>query len=312
MLQPGETNVMSTIDPTSPPVHLSTTKTWLAYKVGDKDSSGVEILKIIHRDEKGMIYWIHGDKMPHNLKWEVEDNIGAHWNRSTSATRNLLAPVKKVMKDGDDRDTALMMLAAGLAMALKANPPDVEQDYLIDAAIYIRDRQREILQIRYFMASVVTAVAISVFALLIGVILIRSGLFDKTVTVYVIEFSLAALLGGAGAMISVSQRFRSIEVERYMSRKLATIGGCSRIVFGCWFGAVFLLFHKAGLVLSVANEHPWLLAAAALVSGFSERIIPEVLAQFERQIYVSKNKNRIRANRHDLTKSLRVASSRTN
>lgn len=281
----------STTRPENRPPQISTTKTWLAYKVGDHDSGGVKILKIIHRDDRGMIYWIPGDKMPHNLKWEVDDNLGAHWNRSTAATRNLLAPVKKVIQDSEDRDTALMMLAAGLTLALKASATDLEQDYLIDAANYIRDRQREILQIRYFMASVATAVAISVSALLISGILTSWRLFDETVTLRAREFSLAALLGGAGAMISVSQRFRSIEVERYMSRKLATIGGCSRIVFGCWFGAVFLLFHKAGLVLSAANEHPWMLAAFALVAGFSERAIPEVLAQFERQIVSHKRKS---------------------
>ncbi|HKB64755.1 MAG TPA: hypothetical protein VKC61_02795 [Pyrinomonadaceae bacterium] len=151
---------MATMTPITPakelPTHVLTLK-WMDYQAGGKDSSNVEIVKIIHRDEKGAIYLIRGDKgTEYGLKWHVEDNLGAHWNRATAVTRRLLAPVKRVLKDKEDRYTAILMLAAGLVMALEANPPDLEQDYLAEAASYIRDRQKENLQIVSFSASVVT------------------------------------------------------------------------------------------------------------------------------------------------------------
>src|SRR5205814_261204 len=129
-----------------------------------------------------------------------------------------------------------------------------------------------------------------VAALLLILIITRWPQFSNNAISLTREFLLAAILGGVGAIISVSQRFNSIEVERYMSHHLATIGGCSRAVFGCSFGAVFLLFQKAGIILSAANDQPWFLAAAALVAGFSERAIPEVLAQFESQIAARKTR----------------------
>lgn len=47
---------------------------------------------------------------------------------------------------------------------------------------------------------------------------------------------------------------------------------------------VFLLFHKADVLLRFAEGRPFLLYATAFVAGFGERAIPEVLVRFERQI----------------------------
>src|SRR5258706_16026395 len=124
---------MATMTPITPakelPTHVLTLK-WMDYQAGGKDTSNGEIVKIIHRDEKGAIYLIRGDKgTEYGLKWHVEDNLGAHWNRATAVTRRLLAPVKRVLKDKEDRYTAILMLAAGSWMGFKGNPPRLQHDY---------------------------------------------------------------------------------------------------------------------------------------------------------------------------------------
>jgi len=246
----------------------------MSYKTGGLDGGGIEIREIIHQSSKGAIYLTPGD----NLYWDSEEPLGKHWDRSTAEAINLLTPVKTTIKSPTDRNRALKMLAAGLARALVAVAPDPDEDFLLKAREFITARQLEILQLWYLAAAVVTVVLTTVTLFLI----------TRTLWSSSHEFLSAVLLGGAGAMISVSQRFRSIEVERYTSRLFTVIGGCSRIILGCVFGFVFLLFQKAGVVLSVANGLPFLLAAAAFVSGFSERAIPEVLEQFERQITARK------------------------
>jgi hypothetical protein len=272
----------------------STKKPWLKYREGGKDSGGLKIKQILYQGPKGAIYLTAG-KQPFGLNYAVEDHHSKHWDRSVAAAYNLFTPVQTLIKDTTERDRALKMIVGGLTRALEAKALDADQDFLADATEFIRERQREILQIQYFISSFAMAVALGLAALLSAGIIKR---WPLTMNSGVREFSVAALLGGAGAMISVSQRFRSIEIERYMSRLLATVGGCSRILFGCAFGAVFLLFQKAGIVLSAATEHPWFLSAAALVAGFSERAIPEVLAQVERQIIARKTKSTRRPTRH--------------
>jgi hypothetical protein len=269
------------------PAETSTTKRWLLYKAGKKDVGGLLIEQMVHQGLRGAIYLTPND----GLYWDEEDKLGAHWDRSTAAAINLLTPVRVSIKDPDDCHRALLMLAAGLSRAMEANPPDTEQDFLQEAAQFIMARQREILQVRYFMAAVGTALITTAAAFVLILILTKWPQFSSNTISVTRDFLLAAILGGVGAIISVSQRFRSIEVERYMSRRLASIGGCSRVVFGCCFGGVFLLFQKAGILLSAANSQPWFLAAAALVAGFSERAIPEVLAQFESQIAARKTRS---------------------
>lgn len=248
---------------------------WLQYKGGGKDVGDLDIEEMIHRSLRGAIYLTKGD----NLTWDEEDNLGPHWYRSTAEAINLLTPVKSTIKNRTDRNRALKMLAAGLVRALEKKAADPDEDYMAKAREFIAARELEILRLWYFGAAFAT-VLVTTIAL---TIITRRVLSSPK------EFFIAALCGGAGAMISVSERFRSINVERYSSRRFTALGGSSRIFFGFMFGAVFLLFQKGGVLLSVANGQPFLLAAAALVAGFSERAIPEVLAQVEHQITASKS-----------------------
>jgi hypothetical protein len=94
-------------------------------------------------------------------------------------------------------------------------------------------------------------------------------------------FLVSAIFGAAGAMISVSQRFQRIAAELYATRKFTAVGGAARVGYGAAFGALFMLFHDAGLVLQLDRGNNSLLYAAAFVAGFSERAIPELLQRLE-------------------------------
>lgn len=98
------------------------------------------------------------------------------------------------------------------------------------------------------------------------------------------EFLRASALGATGAVMSVVQRFQTIPIERYTSKLFTVIGGSSRVIYGAGFGALFLLFLKAGLILQIAADRSYLLAAAALLAGFSERAMPELLEALDRQL----------------------------
>ena len=255
--------------------YAATPPRWLQYKKGGRDAGDLDIEVVIHKSQRGAIYLAKDD----DLRWDEVDNLGQHWYRSTAEAINLLTPVKSTIKNKTDRNRALKMLAAGLVRALEEKAADPDEDYMVKAREFIRARELEILRLWYFAAAFVTVVVTT-----IALTVITRGVASQ-----LREFLIAAMCGGAGAMISISERFRSIDVEQYSSRRFTAVGGCSRIFFGFIFGAVFLLFQKGGLLLSVANGQPFLLAGAALVSGFSERAIPELLAQVEHQIATSKS-----------------------
>src|SRR6266404_3976749 len=152
-----------TTEPENRPNSTLGVKRWLLYKVGEKDFGGLLITEMIHQGQRGAIYLTPND----GLYWDEEDKLGAHWNRSTAEVINLLTPVRITIKDTDDTYRALSMLGAGLARAMEADTPATEQDFLQDAAEFITSRQREILQVRYFMACIGTAAITTASAFLL-------------------------------------------------------------------------------------------------------------------------------------------------
>lgn len=255
-------------------------KRWLNYKVGGQDSGNLKIIEIIHLTQRGAIYLTPGDtRLGERLSWDEEENIGAHWNRATADAIALLTQVRLTIDDPIVRGRAIVMIGISLARALETTDANANEDFFVRAREFVTARQREILQIRYFATAVVTFIVTTIVL----------GLAAYLIPV-ARDFLIAALVAGVGGIISVSQRFRSVQVEPYTSRLFTQIGGGSRICFACIFGAIFLLFQKAGIVLSVAAGQPFLMMAGAFVAGFSERAIPELLEQFERQI-ASRKKN---------------------
>ena len=253
-------------------------KRWLNYKVGGRDRGNLEIIEIIHLTQRGAIYLTPGHtQLGERLSWDEEENIGAHWNRATADAIALLTQVRLTIDDPIVRGRAIVMIGISLARALETSEAKDDEDFFVRAREFITARQREILQIRYFATAVITVIITTIVL----------GLAAYLIPV-ARDFLIAALIGGVGGIISVSQRFRSIQVEPYTSRLFTQVGGGSRICFACVFGALFLLFQKAGIVLSVAAGQPFLMMAGAFVAGFSERAIPELLEQFERQIAARK------------------------
>lgn len=251
----------------------ATTKRWMNYKVDGVDRDGRKIVEIIHLTSRGAIYTTGDKVLGERLCWDEEDNLGVHWYHATADANPLLTQIRLTINDPIVRGRAIVMVGASLARALETTNAKPDEDFFVRAREFITARQREILQIRYFATAVVSVIITTVVL----------GLAAYLIPV-ARDFLIASLVGGVGGIISVSQRFRSIQVEPYTSRLFTQIGGGSRICFACVFGALFLLFQKAGILLSVATGQPFLMVAGAFVAGFSERAIPELLEQFERQI----------------------------
>jgi len=233
----------------------------------------VPATEMLHESPRGVIYLSKGN----NINWLPAEGIelGVGFVRATTEIRYLSTQLKLTIKDDKVVNRALKMMASGLELALEAGSryPD-DYDYLGEARKFVETRQRETLEFRYFVSAAVT------------LLLLSAGLLAATTLPLVSEappFLVAAALGGGGAMLSVSQRLRSMPLERYSSTYHTSVAGSIRIVLGCAFGAIFLLLQRAGLLMKIADANAYLLHAAAFVAGFSERLIPELLEQLEKQ-----------------------------
>lgn len=91
---------------------------------------------------------------------------------------------------------------------------------------------------------------------------------------------LMGLSGGVcGALISVLQRSKSLQVGMYESTRIIVLHGVVRVCLGCAFGIISLVACKAGLLLGLMGESNSRLMILAIVAGFSERLVPDFIAK---------------------------------
>lgn len=242
------------------------------YKIGDvSQSTGSKIAEVLYRSEKSFIFLDPAGR----LQCEFDERACIDGDNSMAQASDLVCQARLNHFSRRIRRRALGLIASGLTRAFDTRGAGDKTDFFRDAREFLRFRRREGLQFVYLLSALLGVVVISAVSFL-------SPLFAIETTGR--SFLLAAHFGSVGALISISQRSRKIAIPRYASRFYAVAGGGSRIFFGAVFGAALLLLQKAGLVLHLLDSNAYALYAASLVAGFSERLIPELIGQFEKQL----------------------------
>ncbi len=258
--------------PSTPPGPSPRSPSWLSYRVGDVSrSTGSPISEILYRSEKSFIFLDPADR----LQCEFDEGACIEGDDTMAQASDLVCQARLNHFSRRIRRRALGLIASGLTRALDTRTAGEKTDFFRDAREFLRFRRREGLQFVYLLSALLGVVVISAVSLLSPLLAI-----DATGR----SFLLAAHFGSVGALISISQRSRKIAIPRYASRFYAVAGGGSRIFFGAVFGAALLLLQKAGLVLHLLDANAYALYAASLVAGFSERLIPELIGQIEKQL----------------------------
>lgn len=244
---------------------------WRQYRPGAEGGLGVQISEVLHCTHECIVYIGIDDSVYAEANTSDNDKKRL-WSVAIDESDALAVELRHFVRDRRSVQQGLRLLGAALATQLATSSSQQTLDVFGGVRAYIDVRRRETLQIYYFVAASATTAAL-LLALLLLPVLTREAQ----------RFLICASTGALGALVSVSQRLRSIAIERYSSRLYTSIGGASRIVFGGVFGAVLLLFQEAGLLLAIVATNIKLSAAAAFVAGFSERLLPDLLARFEKQ-----------------------------
>jgi hypothetical protein len=87
--------------------------------------------------------------------------------------------------------------------------------------------------------------------------------------------------GSVGAAVSVLQRSNRIAIEPDTEPSVVALLGGSRALLGCIFGSFFVMASAGNLVAGVVSDEVFVVLTLAVVAGFSERLIPELLRKLE-------------------------------
>lgn len=169
-----------------------------------------------------------------------------------------------------DRQTAEGLLGTQLAVAFQTQSGDVTA--FAAARDFIQKRLEAATRVDYVLASAVAAILLSIIAgIAYGGFAVAAS-FPKAGSLF-----LGALGGIVGAFISVLQRSASLEVQQFVPRKQVMIQAVVRLGLGSLFGVLLICAAFAGVVTVASTS--FALFLIAVVAGFSERLMPDLLAR---------------------------------
>ncbi len=242
---------------------------WLKYKAGELFETGDKIVDILQRTRKCFVFLNAED----NPQWDYHSTC-VDGDASSAVAMGLIGQVNASVLRRSSRRRLFGIIADALAYSLDDRVANDERDFFQFARSAVEAARTEALRITYLISATVAVVVIAGSLLPLGLILMDEPYRG---------FCVCATLASLGAFLSVWLRFDTIPIQTFTTLLYISIGGVSRVVFGAIFGVVFLLFQRAGLLLTIL-KNGYAIEAAALVAGFSERLIPELLATFESKL----------------------------
>jgi len=176
------------------------------------------------------------------------------------------------------------LLAEGYARVLDGEHANVAQKIIDQAVDRITTHGREMLRQQYVLASLFSTAVI-------GALLILSIASKEWILSYVgqnaFDIYLAGLFGGVGAFVSTMTRSKKYDPEITISKKIHTIDGILRIIYGIIVAGLIAIGIKANLMFGFINgieKNIYVFAFLGAVGGASEIIFPSIIKKIENKV----------------------------
>jgi len=173
-------------------------------------------------------------------------------------------------------------LIAGAIARLLGDRSITQAAQALDAAErWLSARNNEVARVWYLSAS--SVVALPLLAIGVGVYVWRTAL-AQVVGLNGTDFVLGSCAGAAGAWLSVATRLGQASLDVSAGRTPYYYEGASKIAIGVLGAALVAAAVKANLLLGALadTQHPRaLLVLLCIVSGASERIVPNLVGRVE-------------------------------
>lgn len=208
---------------------------------------------VIYIKSNGGIEWWHRN-LPDRLKPVINE-----WNRLDSIIYTSL-PIRY------QKDSSLR-LAATLASALRNETgQDIIKDFE-DVKTYILNRVVSHLRFEYFKTSLIIVASILSLALII-LPFIEGAIF---------ELAIGGISGIIGAFVSTLQRANKMDIDPMSTTRDILLQGCTRLIVGFIFGLFVVCLSKSKVGLGTISDNIYALAVFAMISGVSERVMPDTI-----------------------------------
>lgn len=241
------------------------------FKVGEQTSGGQVVLEILAESEVAIVY-ITTDK---HLRWHYMANNGklpvAH--QSTIIKFDALFKDIKLFVPKKHQLTQFTLLGKCLHSALQHPDPLATDDLFAEVREGSSALSLQAVRLRYVGTCLATLFCAGLACGLISLVLPLEPQWADLLP--------AGAFGAAGAAVSILHRVRSLEIDWRTTLPALTTEAVSRILVGLFFGMFFVMASKANLVLGALKDIPFGLFVFAIVAGFSERFVPQLIDQLE-------------------------------
>ena len=216
----------------------------MEFVAGGTDNHGKVIRDVLHANPHSCVYTTEDN----HIGWKTVDGYLTDSALSIAESTILLNELRAVFRESAVIRDGVRLIATGLSTALRTRRADDTRDFFLSAREFIDARRRERLHLTYLGTAATTALSVSIIS-------VASIQFSNETARH---FLVATALGAIGGFLSVALRFRTVPVERYSSARYTAAAGMSRAILGALFGALFLLFQRAGILLAVASSNEYL------------------------------------------------------
>ena len=175
-------------------------------------------------------------------------------------------------------------IGEGLARCLDGYPHENSLAALREVELELKIRNKEISWKWYFLSAMkLTAILVACFAIL----WLSRDYARACVGAAAFEVILGTICGALGALLSVMSRSNRLIMDANAGKALHQLEGLSRIGAGLIGALLVALAIKAGIILGgtrFSGNPLALLFAFCIVAGTSERLVPSLIANFERNV----------------------------
>lgn len=245
----------------------------LFYKVGDACKTGQKVAIILGQGDSFAVFTTEDN----HLRWECTDAEDNEINPPPEVARaiahfdHLMAEIPRSIAPARQK-TAYHQLGKAL-FAASINRTEWRKAFA-EIEQHIKSKATERARAVYVIACAATAIAGAIVSMVP---------FIWCPDVYIHLAALGTIGGCIGSLLSVLQRSGKIPVDPFGSNFYLILQGGARGLLGALFGLFLVFASKADLVVGIAGQKNMALFVFAIVAGFSERLVPEILRQLEKE-----------------------------
>jgi hypothetical protein len=240
-----------------------------AYKLGDAlQTTGQKIAEIIGQtDSSGVYITVEG-----HIKWEYYANriVPDRLKLAIRKFEGLTLIVRRTYRQGN-RDNARRELANALRAALETPESDDPLEAFAEVESSLCGQYARKAATWHVAGAVISTLGLAGIGYLVYC-------FCQDEATLVAQ---GAIAGAVGALISVLLRIKSLEIS-VSQLWYWGIEGFMRTFFGAICGGFVVVLIKANIFMGLAGQNVYACYTISIVAGFSERLVPNILASIEK------------------------------